>query len=162
MGYTTEFKGRIEIEPPLSPAEIAYLTKFSDTRRMERKNGPYYCGTGYGGQDNEPDIINYNGPPEGQPGLWCQWVPTEDGTALEWNGAEKFYNSAEWMAYLIDHFLKPGAIGKNADGSVVFGDHICNGTILAQGEDIEDRWLLSVDGNMVNTDDLVEVKANPK
>jgi hypothetical protein len=31
------------------------------------------------------------------------------GTAIKWNGAEKFYNSEAWMSYLIDLFLKPGA-----------------------------------------------------
>lgn len=45
----------------------------------------------------------------GQPGLRCQWEPTEDGTAIKWNGEEKFYKSPEWMTYLIDTFLKPAA-----------------------------------------------------
>ena len=38
-----------------------------------------------------------NTPPFGQPGLWCQWVPTDDGHALVWNGHEKFYRSSGWM-----------------------------------------------------------------
>src|SRR5436190_22386239 len=35
-------------------------------------------------------ILDYNTAPKGQPGLWCQWIPNEDGTAIEWNGTEKF------------------------------------------------------------------------
>lgn len=146
MGYTTDFKGQITIEPPLSQREIDYLTKFSETRRMKRKNGPYFVGgSGSYGQGRDADILAYNDPPEGQPGLWCQWVPTEDGSALEWNGTEKFYAGAEWMRYLIDHFLKPGAV----TGIDFCDDHVCNGVIEAQGEDPSDRWDLVVRDNKV-------------
>ena len=42
MGYTTEFFGEIAVEPPLSQAEIAFLNKFSKTRRIKSTLGPYY------------------------------------------------------------------------------------------------------------------------
>lgn len=32
-----------------------------------------------------------------QPGLWCQWIISDDGTKLEWDGNEKFYNYTEWL-----------------------------------------------------------------
>jgi hypothetical protein len=151
MGYTTEFYGHVTVTPPLSAHEMTYLMKFANTRRMDREKGPYYVdGKGYAGQDEEPDIRNYNTPPAGQPGLWCQWVPTPDGAAIEWNGAEKFYDADEWMQYLIDHFLKPGAIGKKTDGTVTFADHVVNGTIEAQGEDFSDIWQLNVKNNVVS------------
>jgi len=60
---------------------------------MLRTNGPYYIGGGDFGQARENDIIDYNRPPEGQPGLWCQGVASEDGTEIHWNGAKKFYYS---------------------------------------------------------------------
>ena len=61
MGYTTEFSGSVKIEPPLNEEEIAFLNKFSDTRRMNRRKGPYYVdNAGMAGQDREPDIIDYN------------------------------------------------------------------------------------------------------
>lgn len=64
MGYTTEFTGSIAITPPLNPEEIAYLNKFSDTRRMDREKGPYFVdGTDEFGQGKDPDIHNYNSPP---------------------------------------------------------------------------------------------------
>ena len=79
MGYTTEFEGKIENDPPLSEREIEYLKKFAGTRRMDRAEGPYFVeGTGPHGQGRDKGIRDYNRPPEGQPGLWCQWVPTED------------------------------------------------------------------------------------
>lgn len=148
MGYTTDFNGRVEIKPPLNASEIEFLKKFAGTRRMNRKEGPYFVdGPGMAGQDHTPGIIDYNHPPAGQPGLWCQWVPTDDGKFIEWNGAEKFYNSSEWMTYIIDHFLKADA---KAKGALKFlKPHTCNGEVEAQGEDANDRWKLVVKDNKV-------------
>lgn len=152
MGYTTIFDGRITIEPPLNLQEAAYLNKFAHTRRMEREHGPYYVdGGSVEGQAHEADITNYNRPSAGQPGLWCQWVPTHDGTALEWDGGEKFYDAEEWMIYLIDHFLT-GSAGTFRDHPNSAGftfDHVASGTIAAQGEDSIDTWDLVVDNNRV-------------
>lgn len=153
MGYTTDFEGRIGIFPRLSEGEIEYLNKFSDTRRMDRENGPYFIGgDGFVGQSDSPDeVYDHNRPPAGQPGLWCQWVPTDDGTALEWNQSEKFYESEKWMDYLIQHFLMPGRIAKQ----IPFDGHMLNGVIAAQGDDPSDMWLLHVKDNIVFTEDLV-------
>lgn len=153
MGYTTEFTGQIAISPPLNPTEIAYLNKFSETRRMERGNGPYFVeGTGFAGQGRDGDVIDFNRPPEEQPGLWCQWVPTEDGAALEWNQGEKFYCAPEWMTYLINHFLKPGAWTAPLPEFATFTfDHTLDGVINAQGEEPDDAWQLVVMNNIVHT-----------
>jgi hypothetical protein len=154
VGYTTDFSGQINIEPPLNQEEVAYLKKFNETRRMDRENGPYFVdGSGFMGQGHDADVRNHNSPPKGQPGLWCQWVPTEDGTAIEWDGGEKFYSSKEWMAYLIDHFLKPGALAKDAL-PFLQANHVLNGVIKAQGEDMDDRWKLIVKDNIVMRVDL--------
>jgi hypothetical protein len=93
MGYTTEFDGQVTVTPPLNEHEVAYLRRFADTRRMARAKGPYYTGAGFRGQDDEADVTDYSHPPAGQPGLWCQWVPTDDGTGIEWDGGEKFYDA---------------------------------------------------------------------
>jgi hypothetical protein len=148
MGYTTDFIGQIAVDPPLDAEEIAYLNKFSGTRRMNRTRGPYYCGTGDFGQDQEPDILDYNHPPEGQPGLWCQWIATEDGHFIEWDVGEKFYSSAEWMKYIIQHFIGPNPIAK-AELPFLRG-HTLNGEIEAEGEDSSDRWKLIVADNEVS------------
>lgn len=153
MGYTTEFQGTINIEPPLNESEIAYLNKFADTRRMDRESGPYFVdGSGYFGQSEDADIRNYNEPPSGQPGLWCKWVPAADAAGLEWDGREKFYDAPEWMTYLIEHFLKHNAKARYSSNPQFAGfsfDHTCNGIIEAQGEDPDDRWRLVVDNNSV-------------
>lgn len=149
MGYTTEFSGQVTIDPPLNLEEINYLMRFNETRRMNRRNGPYYVdGGGFHGQAEEADILNYNNPPEEQPSLWCQWVPNDEGTAIEWDGGEKFYYAAEWMKYLVEHFLQPGA---HAASQLPFlqANHVVNGVIEAQGEETGDHWALIVEDNKV-------------
>jgi hypothetical protein len=154
MGYTTEFSGHISVNPPLNPLEIEFLTKFSGTRRMLCHQGPYYVNRGgFAGQDHsDKQIIDYNRPPVGQPGLWCHWVPSSEGRYIEWDEAEKFYNSVEWMKYLIEHFV--GENPKARKDLPFLTGHVLNGTILAQGENIHDRWQLSVDNNQVSVKSL--------
>jgi hypothetical protein len=100
--------------------------------------GAYYCGCGYAGQGEDESIVDFNIPATGQPGLWCQWVPTEDGTGIGWNGAEKFYNYVEWLDYLIKHFLKPWGL-------------VLNGEVEWQGEDQGDVGKIIVKDNVVTT-----------
>lgn len=154
MGYHTEFFGSVRVEPPLNDAEIEYLHKFNQTRRMKRTTSPYFVdGDGYMGQECDSTVIDYNRPHDGQPGLWCQWVPSEDGAFIEWDGCEKFYDSVEWMQYLIDHFLKPGALAKS-ELPFLQANHVLNGRIRAEGEDGDDRWVLIVTNNAVTTEAL--------
>lgn len=169
MGYTTDFEGSVTVEPPLNPHEVAYLRKFARTRRMSRRNGPYYVeGSGYFGQGHDQDVIDYNRPDESQPSLWCDWEPNDEGTEIRWNGTEKFYESTRWMLYLVGHFLMPGAVVHDlmaiamdqpvAEQALLVGaaefehftfDHDVNGTITAQGEDPSDQWRLVVTHNIV-------------
>jgi hypothetical protein len=163
MGYTTMFTGRVTISPALNPYEISYLQRFAEVRHMHRTKGPYFvAGGGYAGQAIEPDVVaDGREAHPGQPGFWCQWVPVEDGSAIEWDGGEKFYDAEKWMAYLIETFLKPGATVAHelADpvpdwvypeefAHLTF-DHIVNGVIGAQGEESEDWWRLEVRDNAV-------------
>ena len=162
MGYTTEFEGRIDIVPVLSAEEITFINKFADTRRMNRKNGPYFVdGDGFAGQDDGPDeIYDHNNPPKGQPGIWCQWIVTDDGAAIVWDGGEKFYESAEWMAYIIKNFLGKDPIA--AKELPFLKGHTLNGRIGAQGEDASDMWELLVNDNEVFVDQAVAMtEGNP-
>jgi hypothetical protein len=149
MGYTTYFSGSVTIDPPLNTGEIAFLKKFNETRRMQRANGPYFVdGSGFAGQGSDPDIENFNAPPDGQPGLWCHWMPTDDGAEIVWDDGEKFYEAAAWMKYIITHFLQPDALAKK-QLPFLQANHTVNGTIEAQGEESEDRWDLIVKDNKV-------------
>ena len=149
MGYSTHYEGQIEINPPLNEDEMDYLSKFRQTRRMHRKKGPYFVdGSGFMGQGHDDDILEFNNPDPSQPGLWCKWEVTEDGRFIEWDGGEKFYDDIQWMRYLIDHFLKPDALAKEALPFLQC-NHIMNGTIFSQGEEIDDTWAIHVENNMV-------------
>ena len=154
MGYSTDFSGHIQIVPPLNAAEIDYLQKFSDSRRVTRSEGAYFV------PDSESERLNpnrlgvtdYNSQPDGQPSLWCQFLPDDSGESLEWDGGEKTYEAVEWVRYLIDHFLKEGAIASSSDDEqfeeFTF-NHVLNGELEAQGEESGDLWLLKVVNNRV-------------
>jgi hypothetical protein len=152
MGYTTYFEGKIEIVPPLNQQEIDYLTKFAETRRMDRARGPYFVGgEGFRGQGDDSDVRNSNQPDSSQPGLWCQWVPTTDGKFIEWDQNEKFYSAKEWMQYIIKHFIGEHPAAKAEVGALDFlQGHKCNGLITADGEDSDDHWQIEVVDNIVN------------
>ena len=90
------------------------------------------------GQAHTPDILDYNRAPKGQPGLWCQWTPNEDGTAIEWDGGEKFYKYVDWIEYLIENFLAPWG-------------YVLNGEVNWEGEDSDDLGLIVIENNEVST-----------
>lgn len=125
-------------------------------------DGEYFAkDDGQYGQSSDSSIIEYNTPPgqllfdrskltwdqyyalnelqikEGkcQPGLWCHWI-SEDGSSLEWDGGEKFYNYVEWLQYLINHFF--AACGVKLNGKVKW-----------QGEDRRDRGTITVIDNEI-------------
>lgn len=171
MGYTTWFTGRVTVTPPLNPHEISYLERFASVRHMHRAKGPYFVADP--GQGSAPDVVGGgNEVHPGQPGFWCQWVPSEDGSAIGWDEEEKFYDAELWMAYLIDTFLKPGATVARELANPVPGwvypdefmhftfDHIVNGVIEAEGEGEEedDLWRLEVRDNVVY---VIRLRAEP-
>jgi len=125
--------------------------------------GSYYVGA----EENDGSVIDYNHAPGeernrfsntnpiipanhlGQPGLWCQWVPTDDGAFIEWDGGEKFYDSTEWIRYIVDHFLSPW--GRTLSGAVDW-----------QGEDSDDRGTIyAVDGVIHAVNDVITKPGPP-
>lgn len=156
MGYQTDFKGQFDLDRPLEPRDAAYLDAFAQSRRMVRdaemtillrdqvramvrlpvgEEGAYYVA----GTDarKTKDILDINTPPKGQPGLWCQWVPTIDLRGIEWDGNEKFYNYTSWLIYVIEHFLKPWS-------------YTLNGEVTWEGEEQADVGTIYVRNNLVS------------
>lgn len=165
MGYDTSFAGEFDLDKPLSEAQIAYLNAFSNTRRIARnttrtellddplrvavglpvgEEGGFYVG----GIETGNGVINFNNPPEGQPGLWCQWVPTDDGLHIEWDGGEKFYDYVEWLKYIIKNFLEPW--GFKLSGAVNY-----------QGESSDDRGTIYAKDNIIEDINDEIVKRGP-
>ena len=154
MGYDTTFDGVFKLDKPLATEHALYLKKFSETRRMRRDStkaaelsdpvreavgleignqGEFYVGAdGFMGQDRDESILDYNYPPSTQPGLWCQWVPSQDGTGIEWDCNEKFYHYIQWLSYIIVNFLKPWG-------------YVLNGKVCWRGEDFEDTGAIIVE-----------------
>jgi hypothetical protein len=105
------------------------------------------------GRENDRDasILDYNmspgqsnflGDSKGQPGLWCQWEVSEDGTTLRWDGGEKFYNYVEWMEYLVNRLFKPWGV-------------VLNGFIEWNGEDSSDKGKIKVKDNVVTSHEAI-------
>lgn len=147
MGYTTDFRGVLNLNKKLSKEDHTFLEKFAETRRMARNVDPKYGVEGEFyveggetfGQGMDDSIIDYNRPPKTQPGLWCQWVPTEDGMGIAWDGGEKFYNYVEWLKYLIENILAPRG-------------YVVNGSVEWRGEEWDDTGEIVVSDNVVTTE----------
>ena len=160
MGYTTDFYGKFNFNKPVTKELAEYIDKFCSTRRMQRNvdeikklfpnwkelcfngelgdEGEYFIGgEGSYGQNHDTSVLNYNRPPATQPGLWCQWVVSDDGNSLEWDGGEKFYCYDAWLEYLIINFFAP--LG-----------YILNGEVEFQGEDYDDFGAIVVEDNVVD------------
>ncbi len=135
MSLSIEVIGELSINPPLNKQEIEYLKKFSNMRRCELNGGEYSTSKSitatYDDPSNLPHDEKYNKVIKGQPSLWCQWVPTDDGKHIIFNNDSSDQNSGEWLPYLIEHFIgnKPLAKTKKPEEFSFLEGHKCNGTI---------------------------------
>jgi len=156
MAYRTDFIGHVQVRPGLNQAERAYLERFTGSRRWRRPEGPYAvpadpC-------EVEPVATRaWHLPAEGQPTLWCDWVPGWDGSSLTWEGEERFAGVGTWLGYLVDHFLRPGAAasrggdGRFADFSF---DHVLDGMVVGCRRDNKQLFAVSVHENRVREEIL--------
>ncbi len=156
MGYQTDFEGEFTLDRPLDDETYAFLCKLAKTRRMARdtsklpapdadhssfgfetwgRDGAYYVhGGGVYGQERDASVLEPEAAPHGQPGPWCQWVPSDDRLHIGWDGGEKFYDYEEWLQWIVHHVLAPR------------GYHL-SGEIEWQGEEPSDRGKLILDRN---------------
>jgi hypothetical protein len=123
VGYTTFFKGALKLSPTLTKEQRAALAAL---------------------HEDETPIPNVSVDVSPPADTFCQWVATADGTKLEWDGEEKFYDYVEWLQYLCAVFAKWGVQA--------------SGTIRWTGEEPEDRGAITVKRNVVTT----EVKSPKK
>ena len=72
---------------------------------------------------------------------WCDWLVSKDGKAIgHYEETEKSYEMEAWLRVLVRDFFAPAG-------------RVLNGSMLAQGEDMEDRWCLNVKDNEVTRTD---------
>jgi len=165
MGYSTDFSGEFALDKQLALDHFNYLKAFANARHVLRDEAKaakvddplrmrVNLPVGTDGEfmvsaDDGPDVIDYNVHPKSQPALWCQWVPNETGTAIEWDGGEKFYEYVKWLDYIIAKFLKPWG-------------YVLNGEVEWEGQDSKDKGLLIVKDNVVTTRSGRTVYGKPK
>ena len=154
MGYTTWFEGELTPNKPFKKEFVNYINAFSAKRHEPRdveiikrsdpdwakhcldgNLGPY--GMYYVGSFNEGIVDLSSAKGYTCPGYWCEWFINERTGAVEWNGAEKFYEYTDWLIFLIENFFEPAG-------------YILNGEFIWIGEDSEDRGKISVVNNKVS------------
>jgi len=166
MGYTTDFTGEFLLNKPLDEETAALLNGLATTRRMKRDivklaemleitpaealekykaEGQLYYNpdSTQHGQEQDISIVEYNYPPQAQPGLWLQWQYNPNGEygdkpSISWDGGEKFYYYVEWLKYIIKMILEPKG-------------YTLNGEVTWVGEDSSDHGKLIVKDNQVST-----------
>jgi hypothetical protein len=162
MGYTTDFIGHFDIYPPLNDAEQAYLTAYARSRREGTEHAPYAVPANPAAEEFPPPGRPVAAPSSGvnprvsaldrPPGIWCGWVPGWCGDCLAYDGIEKFYQPVDWLRYLIEHFLRPGARAATS-GLGYFEqftfDHVLDGVVAGSRRDTCELFLIDVLDNEV-------------
>lgn len=117
MGYTTDFKGTLKFRNQVTGEQLAYLNSFIGKDRRD---------IGLGGEE-----VYQNGK-YGSYWYHIDYEISGDFSGIHHNGCEKSYDMEHIANFIID---------KMRDRYPEFG---LSGEILAQGEDIEDRWFLRI------------------
>lgn len=166
MGFQTRYLGTLTIDPPLRQDEIAWLRAFELTSPSLRPEDPYYVP-----MNPRAEWDRWMNAPENRTGTsdrgrsrpQCDWAPSTSGTHLEWQRRDTSNRAVQEITYLIEHFLKPGALASK-DGRRDFDtftfDHEVNGVIAAERSD---GWLylIRVKANEVTQDTLVTAPEIP-
>lgn len=158
MGLHTSYLGHVRIVPALTSDEIEFLRAFNHTRHCGDDDAP--LSTAQHPAENEPtgDAGAYNRTAPGMPGLWCPWTCCGTGCCLHWDGIEKPYAPQEWLTYLIDTFLRPGAALAEDPEARQLGltfDHVLNGMLVGERRETAELFALEVRDNAVHRRVLV-------
>ena len=119
MSYDRTFEGRFTLDRRLTDDLQQTLADLNEEEHIP-------------GEDGKPSQEGGHG----YPCHYCQWVPTDDGMAIQWDGNEKFYCAVEWLNYIIDRYLKPAG-------------HRLNGAVRWDGSNIDDHGVIYVKDNHV-------------
>lgn len=146
MGYRVTTVGHIDVRPALNDEEFEYLVAFAESRRWRRSGDPWEVPAApFGMDEDHGDVEGYSQPAEGQPGLWCPWVPSCGGRCLGViDGRDGRHDSlTRWLAYLDETFLRRGARASGVPGFESFTfDHELSGVVAAYRNDCGELWLV--------------------
>lgn len=127
MGNSTDYVGRVGIDPPLNDREIAYLTALMATSYDDREEVAF-----------EP------------PSARCGWRLGDDGRSLVWDADADVDEMIVWLRYLIAHFLKPRARAVGTAGVEGFTfDHVVEGIVVGCQRDSGGLTQITVRRNRV-------------
>jgi hypothetical protein len=171
MGYRVDVVGHVDVRPKLNDAEYGYLMAFAESSRWDRPEGPFYVPMGppFAAERMPPPEERRSGLAPGQPGSWCSWAPSCQGRCLSVYDPTTFkegrlYSLTEWLSYLVDAFLRPGALASFDDSVPDFAgftfDHVVSGAVAAHRSDTGELWLVRADNNVV-THETIRAAINP-
>lgn len=122
MTYQVGIDGQFTLDRPLTVEHKVTLEKFAEERH-EKRSDPNYP--------------------------WCQWVPSDDGTAIVYTENEiSGYYITEWLRAIVDRFLKPWG-------------YILNGQAQWEGDEAGDLGVIVVRDNEVRKADAVITYPDP-
>lgn len=176
MGFSTHYLGRLDIKPHLNEAEGEWLRAFAEIDRRHYTQ-PYEVAMNpralqierwerqeSGAKRDSPDPFSSLTPADGTPYPHLAWHPCPTGCCLSWDGSEKSRMAEEWLQYLIDHFLRPGAharLSRRAEFEQFTFDHVVSGTIAAERDDTRELFLIVCEDNQVRRHTLVPPDVMP-
>jgi hypothetical protein len=186
MGFSTTYLGRLDIEPKLNPAEVEWLTAYAEVDRrhftdpyevpmnprafrlaehhkqeeafrLKRETATTTRRRRRAQVDQDPFTTLQPG--DGSPYPHLDWKPCPTGCCIGWDSrTEKSRMAEDWLQYLIDHFLRPGAhasLSGKPDFEEFTFDHAVNGIIAAERDDTRQLWLIVCRDNEISTTQLV-------
>jgi predicted Zn finger-like uncharacterized protein len=112
MGYSTDFKGKLEFTCPVTTEMLAKLNSFFGEDPKKHPDWNAHRDIGY-----------------------VDLKLTKDFTGIEWDGSEKTYGLELSVDMVIREMRR------------TWPEFGLKGFLLAQGEDVEDRWQLVVGDN---------------
>lgn len=117
MGYSTEFIGTLKIKNELTASQLRELNRIlhSDTEDLMTEFPEAFRGDNIRAKD-----------------AYIQLTLNQDFNGIEWDGSEKCYYMTEVVNVIIECMKK------------TVPDFELEGSLSAQGEDVEDRWTLLI------------------
>ena len=142
----------LQITPPLNAAERSYLTRFVTSRRYARVEGVYAVPLDAGLALAVTPFVRRDVIAPGQPSLSCPWRICASGCCLSLDLRESWAHAAGWLQYLLDHFLRPGALAAGEEfGEFTFDHQIIGAADTARATAQETLRLSVIDGVVVET-----------
>jgi len=148
VGDPSDYIGHIDVVPPLNADEMGYLQAFRESRRFDRVTGPYDVPA----VDDDVPSSRWARAADGQPSLWCAWLPCADGCCLTVDSHDAS-EPADWLRYLVRHFLRPGAVAHRIGGPRFAGftfDHRLDGLVVGCRRDDQELFAIRAAHNRVS------------